>query len=278
MLTYSQASTAARHVNFDEVYARAFDDSRPGSGVKLWRSDSGSDKRGKRISGRTRRLPDVEGGDVSSRALEITPADVVSRRARAWDGIKVEIIQSATHDKVEFRFRNACHLLLVYEEGVRDEGESVVGDLLPSTLRTLRRKLTFVPAGHELSRVAAPARPQSRRLLLFRSRQDADPCRCEHGSAHAPLVLRKQRAMGDGGQAGHSHRGRLGTRQLLSSAWGRSRARAPAQPCPRSPPPAAGARQPCGVAAAPSQRFDRRARSEERRVGKECRTRRSGEE
>src|SRR5205823_13775525 len=33
--------------------------------------------------------------------------------------------------------------------GIRDEGETLLGDLSPSTLRTLRRKLTFVPAGHE---------------------------------------------------------------------------------------------------------------------------------
>jgi AraC family transcriptional regulator len=166
MLTYSQASNAARHVNFDEAYARAFDGSRPGSGVKLLRSDSRFERRVQPNNGRARQLPVAEIGDVSSRAIEITPADVVSRRARAWDGIKVEIIQSATHDKVEFRFRNACHLLLIYEEGVRDEGETVVGDLSPSTLRTLRRKLTFVPAGHDYREWQRP-RVRSRVICLY---------------------------------------------------------------------------------------------------------------
>src|SRR5438093_4389697 len=166
MLTYSQASSAARHVNFDEVYARAFDDSRPGSGVKLLRRDSRFDKCGQPINGRARRLPHADIGDVSSRALEITPADVVSRRARAWDGIKVEIIQSATHDKVEFRFQSACHLLLVYEEGVRDEGETLVGDLPPSNLRTLRRKLTFVPAGNDYREWQRP-RVRSRVICFY---------------------------------------------------------------------------------------------------------------
>ena len=41
MLTYSLASNAARRVNFDEVYGRAFNDSRPGPGVKLLRIDGG---------------------------------------------------------------------------------------------------------------------------------------------------------------------------------------------------------------------------------------------
>jgi AraC family transcriptional regulator len=61
----------------------------------------------------------------------------------------MEIIQCLTHDALEFRFRAPCHLLLVYEEGVREEGETQVGNLPCSSLRTLRHKLTFVPAGHE---------------------------------------------------------------------------------------------------------------------------------
>jgi AraC family transcriptional regulator len=149
MLTYSLASNAARRVNFDEVYSRAFNDSRPGPGVKLLRSDSRFENDGQPTNGRTWQLSDPKIGDVNSHVLEISPADLVSRRASAWDGIRVEIVQSLTHDQVESRFRAPCHLLLVYEEGVRNEGETVVGDLLPATLRTLRRKLTFVPAGHE---------------------------------------------------------------------------------------------------------------------------------
>src|SRR5260221_339917 len=86
-----------------------------------------------------RPLPDPKIGRVNSPALEISPAGVVSRRASAWDGIRVEVVQFVTHDKIEFRSRAPCHLLLVYEEGVREEGETVVGDLPPSTLRTQQR-------------------------------------------------------------------------------------------------------------------------------------------
>jgi AraC family transcriptional regulator len=57
-------------------------------------------------------------------------------------------------------------LLLVYEEGVRDEGETVVDDLPPSTLRTLRRKLTFVPAGHEYREWQRP-RVRSRVICFY---------------------------------------------------------------------------------------------------------------
>jgi len=166
MLTYSLASNAARRVNFDEVYGRAFNDSRPGPGVKLLRIDGGLKNGGQPANGRARPLPDPKVGRLNSPALEISPAGVVSRHASVWDGIRVEVVQFVTHDKVEFRFRAPCHLLLVYEEGVRDEGETVVGDLPPSTLRTLRRKLTFVPAGHEYREWQRP-RVRSRVICFY---------------------------------------------------------------------------------------------------------------
>jgi AraC family transcriptional regulator len=166
MLTYSLASNAARRVNFDEVYSRAFNDSRPGAGVKLLRSDSRFENGLQPTNGRARPLPDPKIGPVNSPALEISPAGVVSRRASVWDGIKVEVVQFVTHDRIEFRFRAPCHLLLVYEEGVRDEGETVVDGLPPSTLRTLRRKLTFVPAGHEYREWQRP-RVRSRVICFY---------------------------------------------------------------------------------------------------------------
>src|SRR5215470_1299102 len=166
MLTYSLASNAARRVNFDEVYARAFDDSRPGAGVKLLRRDSRFENGLQPTNGPARPLPDPKIGRVNSHALEIAPANAVSRRASAWDGIKAEIVQSVTHDKIEFRFRAPRHLLLVYEEGVRDEGETRVDELPPSTLRTLRRKLTFVPAGHEYREWQRP-RVRSRVICFY---------------------------------------------------------------------------------------------------------------
>ena len=125
MLTYSLASNAARRVNFDEVYSRAFNDSRLGPGVKLLSIDGRLENGGQPANGRARPLPDPKIGHVNSPVLEIGPAGVVSRRASAWDGIRVEVVQFVTHDKIEFRFHAPCHLLLVYEEGVRDEGETV---------------------------------------------------------------------------------------------------------------------------------------------------------
>jgi hypothetical protein len=82
MLTYSQAPNAARRFNFDECYSRAFNDSRPGPGVRLLEIDSGFENGGRPANGRTRRLPDAKTDDVNSNALAISPTEVVSRRAR----------------------------------------------------------------------------------------------------------------------------------------------------------------------------------------------------
>jgi AraC family transcriptional regulator len=183
MLTYSLASNAARRVNFDEVYSRAFNDSRLGPGVKLLRIDGRLENGGQPASGRAGPPSGPEIGRVNSPVLELSPAGVVSRRASAWDGITVEVIQFVTHDKIEFRFRAPCHLLLAYEEGVRDEGETVVDDLPPSTLRTLRRKLTFVPAGHEYREWQRP-RVRSRVICFY-----FDPAKMPlHPGASAPAA------------------------------------------------------------------------------------------
>ena len=47
------------------------------------------------------------------------------------------------------RFRAPVHLLVVYEQGARRDGETVVEGVSRSTLGDLARKMTFVPAGHE---------------------------------------------------------------------------------------------------------------------------------
>jgi AraC family transcriptional regulator len=81
--------------------------------------------------------------------VEIFPRNVAKRRATSWDGMTAEIIQTTSRERIDFRFRAPLHLLVVAEQGVRTAGETLVEGLPRSTLRDLRRKLTFVPAGHE---------------------------------------------------------------------------------------------------------------------------------
>jgi AraC family transcriptional regulator len=87
--------------------------------------------------------------DAINPAVEISPADIVKRRAVTWDGMRAEVVQVTQHERIEYCFRAPCHLLVVYEQGVRNEGETLVEGLPRSARRDLKRKLTFAPAGHE---------------------------------------------------------------------------------------------------------------------------------
>ena len=81
--------------------------------------------------------------------VQAFPSAIVKRRTATWNGMKAEIVHVTRREKVEFRFRSRSHLLIVYQHGGRDGGETFVEGLPPSALRDVRNKLTFVPAGHE---------------------------------------------------------------------------------------------------------------------------------
>jgi AraC family transcriptional regulator len=86
---------------------------------------------------------------------------MAARRAKRSDGMAAEIVQTSRPERIDIRFRAPVHLLVIVEEGVRAAGESSVEGLPRSTLRDLRRKLTFVPAGysyHEWHQPSVPSR------------------------------------------------------------------------------------------------------------------------
>jgi AraC family transcriptional regulator len=143
----------------------------------LRRIDSRFEDGSPRSNACIRSLLDGNVGEGSGRALDVYPAHAVNRRAIAWDGIRVEIVQSVACDKLEFRFCAPCHMLLVYEEGARDAGETLVDDLACSTLRTLTRKLTFVPAGHDFREWLRP-RTRTRVICFY-----LDPATMPRGAA-----------------------------------------------------------------------------------------------
>ena len=98
-----------------------------------------------------RPLVDHRAPGVADRTVEIFPADAVKRRAVSSDGMTVEIVQATQSERTEYRFNGPRHLLAVYEQGERREGETFVEGLPRSTRRDFKRKLVFVPAGHEYS-------------------------------------------------------------------------------------------------------------------------------
>ncbi len=81
--------------------------------------------------------------------MEIHPRDVVTRRAVTGGGMAAEIVQATRQERMEFRFCAPLHLLALCDQGVRSDGDTFVEGLPRSRLRDARRKLIFVPAGHE---------------------------------------------------------------------------------------------------------------------------------
>jgi AraC family transcriptional regulator len=95
------------------------------------------------------RLHDRQTVERIGPTVEISPVDMVQRRAVSWDGMAAEIVQATRSERIEIRYRGPRHLLVVHEQGTRRDGVSFVEGLPRSTLRGCQGKLTFVPAGHE---------------------------------------------------------------------------------------------------------------------------------
>jgi AraC family transcriptional regulator len=109
---------------------------------------SASERNDEHTERQTRSKRDRSVVNATNHAVEVYPPDIVRRRAVAWDGMAAEIVQAIRPEKIEFRFRAPLHLLAVYEQGIRSDGETFVDGQPRSKLRDVRRKLTFVPAGH----------------------------------------------------------------------------------------------------------------------------------
>lgn len=88
------------------------------------------------------------GCDLLDATVQISPIESVKRHNIGWLGLVTESIYAPSGSRIEFRFDAPLHLLVMYEEGARREGETLIAGLVPSTLRNFGDKLTFVPAGH----------------------------------------------------------------------------------------------------------------------------------
>jgi AraC family transcriptional regulator len=95
-------------------------------------------------------------GDVKSRqsscgslqpAVQIAPVEFIKRLGTGHPGWFVESIHAPIGRKMEFRFQGHVHLLAMYNEGARRDGETLIDGLTPSRIRSFANKLTFVPAG-----------------------------------------------------------------------------------------------------------------------------------
>jgi AraC family transcriptional regulator len=80
--------------------------------------------------------------------VQIAPNGTAKCHSASWQGLATESIYAPAQSRIECQFRAACHLLVMYVDGIRRDGETSIDGLAPSTLRNVSNKLTFVPANH----------------------------------------------------------------------------------------------------------------------------------
>jgi AraC-like DNA-binding protein len=136
----------------------------------------------------TGRPCDSDPAELTHPVVEISQADMVTRQTMTWPGMAAEFVTSSSHEKIEYRFRAPVHLLAVWEQGTRRDGETFVEGLPRSTLRDVARKLTFVPAGHEYSEWHAPRSRTS--VMYFYIDPARLPLHCELDMADMPAAPR----------------------------------------------------------------------------------------
>jgi AraC family transcriptional regulator len=99
--------------------------------------------------------------DFFGETVQISPTASVKRHCKERYGIVTESVYAPIRSKIDVRYDASAHLLVLYEDGVRREGETSIDGLPPSGLRNFANKLTFVPAGHayrEWHETGAPLR------------------------------------------------------------------------------------------------------------------------
>jgi AraC family transcriptional regulator len=101
------------------------------------------------------------GRGLCDATIQISPNDSVKRHSSVRHGLVTESIYAPAGSRIEFRFEAPVHLLVMYDEGARRDGETSIDGLDPSTLRNFAEKLTFVPASRvyrEWHETSAPTR------------------------------------------------------------------------------------------------------------------------
>jgi AraC family transcriptional regulator len=79
--------------------------------------------------------------------VQIAPVDFAKRLGTGRPGWFVESVHAPIGRRIELQFRGPVHLLAMYHEGARRDGETSIDGFAPSKIRNFAKKLTFVPAG-----------------------------------------------------------------------------------------------------------------------------------
>jgi AraC family transcriptional regulator len=77
--------------------------------------------------------------------VQISPIVAAKRHSAGWQGLTTENVYVPAERRIECQYSAPFHLLVMYVDGVRRDGETFIDGLTPSTLRNVANKLTFVP-------------------------------------------------------------------------------------------------------------------------------------
>jgi AraC family transcriptional regulator len=125
--TYEGAPTPWRAAHQDLLHERGFEQSEISSDVAA---------------------APLPAGQIFDETVEISPVDAVKRHSTGRYGVVAESIYAPLGRRIQIDYNGPMHLLVLYEDGARRDGETSVDGLPPSRLRKLANKLTFAPAGH----------------------------------------------------------------------------------------------------------------------------------
>jgi AraC family transcriptional regulator len=87
------------------------------------------------------------GGGLLHPTVQIVPVDFVKRLGTGRPGWFVESVHAPIGRRIELQFQGSVHLLAMYNEGARRDGETSIDGFASSKIRNVAKKLTFVPAG-----------------------------------------------------------------------------------------------------------------------------------
>lgn len=128
----------------------------------------------------------VECGILAS-TVRMSPIGAVKRHIAAWQDLTVESIYAPAQKTIECQYSAPRHLLVMYVDGIRRDGETSIAGAAPSRLRNVANKLTFVPANHAYNEWLE-ARTPMRISYLYLSPFKLDRSRNED-TAYAPKVF-----------------------------------------------------------------------------------------
>jgi AraC family transcriptional regulator len=114
------------HVGTDQPDLRDLEEIRPLIGIKSWQSG---------------------GGGFLHSTVQIEPSDCVKRLGTGRPGWFVESVHAPIGKGIELQFQGPVHLLAMYNEGARRDGDTSIDGFAASKVRNFAKKLTFVPAG-----------------------------------------------------------------------------------------------------------------------------------